>query len=51
MKIDCQFESIRPFLDGNGRVGIILMVLQFILAKRLDRKTLKTLSTHRGDFS
>ena len=48
-----QFESIHPFLDGNGRTGRILMVLHLCIAKRLELPILFIsgyINRHRSDY-
>lgn len=48
-----QFESIHPFLDGNGRVGRLLVAL-FLVEQQVLREPLLYLSlylkTHREDY-
>ncbi len=37
--IHVQFESIHPFLDGNGRIGRILMLLYLVYVNKIDYPT------------
>ncbi|MFQ5444264.1 MAG: Fic family protein [Nitrospinales bacterium] len=48
-----QFEAIHPFSDGNGRVGRILLALQFVTEKLLDFPVLFTstyFNENRADY-
>lgn len=48
-----QFESIHPFLDGNGRVGRILMILYLVMSGLLDLPVLFLsgyVGKHKNDY-